>query len=102
MKILSKDLVEEYYLSIKGNYPDLTLEECKEILHSPFKMTKESFISNKIETVRLKFLGTFLVYPKRAKAMLTKLTEKFNRHEVDKKEYFETKKMIDDFLSKES
>ena len=97
-KLSNTELIEEYYQSIKEDYPDLTLEQCREIVMSPYNMLKNEMSSGNLSTVRLKYLGTFLVYKARAKGMLKHLTQRFKLHKIDRNEYFEKKKIIEDFV----
>ncbi len=99
-KLSNQELLEKYHNSIKEDYPDMTYEHLREIVSTPFNMLKEEMSKGNLSTVRLKYLGTFLVYKNRAKGLLSNLTERFKMHKIDKKEYFETKKMIDDYVEK--
>lgn len=101
VKLESRDLIEEYYNSIKDQYPGLTLEQCKEIVSTPFKMVKESMETEELPTIRLKYLGTFVVYPGRALGALKLLTNRFKLHKIDRAEYFRIKAMVDNFLKRE-
>jgi nucleoid DNA-binding protein len=100
-KIENQDLIKEYYESIKDKYPNLTFDQLKEAVSTPFEMLKEEMASGELKTVRLKYLGTFLVYPKRVKAWLEHLKQRFKLNKVDRREYFETKSMIEKFLENE-
>ena len=96
----NSDLLHEYYNQVKHQYPDLSFEDFREVVTSPFNMLKEDMKAGKLSTVRLKYLGTFLVYKNRAKGLLKSLTDRFKMHKIDKKEYFDIKKMIDEYLEK--
>ena len=100
-KIENQDLIKEYYEFIKDKYPDLTFEQLKEVVSSPFEMLKEEMASGELKTIRLKYLGTFLVYPKRVKAYLEHLKSKFKLNKVDRNEFFQAKSMIETFLENE-
>lgn len=100
-KLDNQDLIKEYYESIKDKYPNLTFDQLKEAVSTPFEMLKEEIKSGDFKTVRLKYLGTFLVYPKRASGYLAHLKDKFKLNKIDHKEYFETKAMIEKFLENE-
>lgn len=95
MRLENKDLIKEFYETQKEKYPDLTFEQCRLIVSNQYKYLKHRMQSNSISTVRLQYLGTFLVYPRRAEAMLKNMTKLFENHKVDRNEYFETKRMIE-------
>ena len=69
MRLLHPDLVEEFYEKVKQDFPDISLKEMDEIVSSPFVSVREGIESGKLPTIRLKYFGTFTVYPKRAEAM---------------------------------
>lgn len=97
-KLSNTDLVEEYFFKVKEDNPDLSLENIRDIVSTPYEMLKEDMSKGILSTIRLKYLGTFLVYPERAKAMLKHLTQRFKFHKIDKNEYFETKKAIEEHI----
>jgi hypothetical protein len=98
-RILTNDLVTEYLETIKNQYPELTFEQCKEIVSTPYKMLSDNMKIGGFKTVRMKYLGTFVVYPKRAKAMLDSLTKKWKKKEVYDEDYFKAKLNINKFLN---
>jgi hypothetical protein len=100
MKLLHPDLVEEYYNSIKESYPDLTLEQCNEICSAPFVEVKKGIESGEFPTVRLKFFGTFVAYPKRVKAILVQYEKMFKEHKITPHNYFKKKEQLEKFLNK--
>ena len=101
MKLNTNDLLEGFYPIVKHQYPDLTEQEIKDIVLTPFKMVKEDMENGEMSTCRLKYLGTFLVWPRHAKACLDRLTKRWKELKVDNKEYFELKKKIEDYVNKE-
>tara|TARA_R110000796_G_scaffold231853_3_gene349895 strand:- start:10857 stop:11054 length:198 start_codon:yes stop_codon:yes gene_type:complete len=48
--------------------------------------------------VRLKYFGTFQVYDGRARAMLGRLKEQFDKKKIEPSEYFRIKKMLETYL----
>jgi hypothetical protein len=98
MRITNAELVREYHNSIKTEYPHITYEQCYEATIEPFKQLKVSMESGELATYRMKYLGTFFVYPRRAKTGLVALTKLFKKHEIDAKVYFEIKNHIEKYL----
>lgn len=91
-------LQEEFYQQIREDYPDLTLEQVKDICNSPWLFLKRKMESGDLPTMRLKYFGTFQVYQGRAKNMLNSLNKRFKDNTIDHKQYFKLKKMIEKFL----
>ena len=100
MKITNQELIEEYYVEVQKKYPHLTFDEVKLICVTPFTQARQAMESGSLATIRFKYLGTFLVYPKRVQALLTKMTNEFKELKVDAKFYFKRKEMFERFLSK--
>lgn len=70
MKILTKDLIKEFYKEIKEEYPDLTLEQVRDICYGPWRFLRREIETPGLETVRFKYIGTFNVYKNRARQLL--------------------------------
>jgi hypothetical protein len=100
MRLLHPDLIEEYYNSIKEQYPDLTLQQCNEVCSAPFIEVRKGIESGNLPTVRLKFFGTFIAYPKRVKGILKNLENLFKNHRVSPGVYFKKKEQLEKFLNK--
>ena len=101
MKITHPDLIEEYYNRIKEIYPEITLEQCNEICSAPFIETRKGIESGELPTIRLKYFGTFVAYPKRVKAILKQYEKLFKNHKVTPNFYFKKKEMLEKYLNKE-
>lgn len=101
MKLESQELIEEFYEKNKDKYPDLTFAQVKECAYMPYQYTREEITSGRLPVVRLKYLGTFLVYPKRAIKMLEGAKKAFEELKLEAKKYFEVKSMIENFLENE-
>lgn len=102
MKIENQDLQMEYYLKVREQYPGLSFEECKLCCSTPFTFTKERIESGELPVIRLRYFGTFLVYPKRAAAVLERMKIKFKEIKLDPKTFFTKKLMLEKFLKNES
>lgn len=99
MKVENQQLIEEYYNRIKDKYPDLTLADVKAMCIGPFSYVRKEMESGNLHNVRLKYFGTFLVYPNRARIMLERMKIAFKELRLDSKFYFTKKAMIDKFLN---
>ena len=100
MKILHVDLIREYHESIREEYPELTQEEVNLICSAPFKEVRMGIESGEFPTIRLKFFGTFLTYPKRVKAILVQYEKAFKNLTITPTKYFKVKAMLDKYLNK--
>jgi len=93
-------LITEFHKEKLDVYPDINLDQAKEICNAPWLFLKEEMESGELPEVRFKYFGTFQVYKGRAKNMLDNLKERFRFNKVDKKEYFRIKNILDNFLNK--
>ena len=100
MRLESRDLIQEYYNTIKETYPDLTPEDCKEICSAPWKFLKQEIESGELPEIRFKYFGTFQVYKGRAENMLFNLKERFKLHKIDRHQYFRLKEMLEKYLKR--
>lgn len=99
MRRLNNDeLLHEFYTKYGNNYPDLNLEDFKNIVFSPWVSLREGMASGDLETFRLKYFGTFQVYQGRAKNMLYNLEERHRLHKIDREQYKRLKNMLTKFL----
>jgi hypothetical protein len=100
MKLNHPELIQEYFESIQEQYPGLTLQQCNEICSAPFVEVRKGIESGELPTIRLKFFGTFIAYPKRVKGILKNLENLFKNHRVSPGIYFKKKEQLEKFLNK--
>ena len=98
MKLLNQELIQEYYARVKEEHPNLTFKQVEEICQAPFIEVRKGIESGTLPTVRLKFFGTFLAYPKRVKAILNNYEKMFKEHRITPAIYFKKKEMLDNYL----
>lgn len=101
MKLESQELVEEFYEKNKDKFPDLSFEQVKEICYAPFIQTRRAIESGEFPTIRLKFFGTFVAYPKRVKAILVQYEKMFKEHKITPQNYFKKKEQLEKYLDKQ-
>lgn len=102
MKITNQDLINEFFEKYKNDYPNVSYDQFRDICFGPWRHLRRIMESGSLEEVRIKYFGTFLVYPKKAKAELEKIKKKFLDKTIYNKEYFRIKSMIEKFLDNES
>jgi hypothetical protein len=100
MKLTHPELIQEYFESIQEQYPGLTLQQCDAICSAPFMEVRKGIESGELPTIRLKFFGTFIAYPKRVKGILKNLENLFKNHKVSPGVYFKKKEQLEKFLNK--
>ena len=98
MKLLSENLLNEFYNKMKVEHPNISLEQAKDICYGPWRFLKEEMENGELAEVRFKYFGTFQVYPGRAKNMLINLKQKINT--ITEKEYLRIENILTNFLNK--
>mgnify|MGYP003641905799 CR=1 FL=1 len=102
MVLKNDELLHEFYAKEGYKYPDLNLEQFKEAVFTPWVFLRKEIESGELETVRLKYFGTFQVYEGRAKRMLINLKQRFTFNKIEPTQYFKLKTMLEKFLNKKT
>ena len=100
MRVTNDKLILDFHKQKEEEYPNVTLDQAKEICNSPWLFLKEEMESGELPEIRFKYFGTFQVYQGRAKNMLENLKERFRFNKVAKEEYFRIKNILENFLNK--
>jgi hypothetical protein len=100
MKLLHPDLVQEYFEYIKDTYPHLSLDEVNKVCSAPFLEVRKGIESGEFPTTRLKFFGTFVVYPKKVEYYLKVYEKMFKEHRITLVNYFKKKEQFEKFLKR--
>ena len=100
MRLKNDELLHEFYAEKGHKYPEVNLEQCKEIVFNPWVFLRKEMESGELETVRFKYFGTFQVYPGRAKRMLINLKQRNKLNKIDSKQFFKLKDMLEKFMKK--
>jgi len=93
--MLHPDLIQEYYESIRDQYPGLTKEQCNQICSAPFIQTRKAIESGTFVNIRLQFFGTFTVYPKRLNYYLDIFKKMFKEQRITPANYFKKKEQLE-------
>lgn len=97
--ILNNDeLLEGFFQKIKEKYPNLTKEELKAIVDTPFSYAKKVMSSGSFETIHFKYLGKFKVYEKSVQGRLSSLEEAYKKGLVKEEHYKERKSTIKKYI----
>jgi hypothetical protein len=100
MRLLNADLIEEYYQSIRGKYPNLTKEQCIEICSAPFIEVRQGIESGTFVNVRLQFFGTFVSYPKKLNYHLQVYAKMFKEQRIAPLNYFKKKEQLESAIKR--
>ncbi len=101
MKLSNQELMKEFFSQEKDNYPDLSLEDMTEIVHTPWRNLKIAMEEGSLDEVRIKYFGTFKVHKGRAVAERAKVERKFKEGTINEKTYMRVKTVIDRYLENE-
>lgn len=100
MILKNDELLHEFYSKFGDDYPELNLEQFKEIVFTPWMFLRDEMESGELDIVRLKYFGTFQVYEGRARKMLISLKERFKYNKIAPAQYEKLKTMLEKFLNK--
>lgn len=101
MILKNDELLHEFYAQEGHKYPDMNLEQFKEVVFTPWMFLRKEMESGELETVRLKYFGTFQVYTGRAKRMLANIKQRFTLNKIEPKQFFKLKDMLEKYLAKD-
>ena len=102
MKIDPIIIAREYYEKVKHLYPELDFKEFAEICYVPWKYTKHNIISGELPTIRLKFFGMFVVYPKKVKYARIDLDNAFDKGLIDEQRHKDLTEIFDKYTENEN
>lgn len=100
MLLNNSNLLEEFYEKIHKDYPELSYEKVRNICIAPWQFLRSIMLSGTLETVRLKYFGTFRVYPKKVAMSRKKNLERFQEGKMSKKDYDYYESMFKNYLSR--
>ena len=100
MKLEHDKLVIEFHKKMVEQYPDITLEQAKEICIGPWKFLKQEMENGELNEIRFKYFGTFQVYHGRAINMLINLKERFRFNKIKREDFYRIKEMLEKFIKK--
>lgn len=98
MKLTNNELNETFY-DEQGDEYSASLEQVKEVISGPWEFTKQEFESGLLPSIRHKYLGTFQVYPGRAKNMLHHLKTRYDTEKISSKKYEKLTTMIKNYIN---
>ena len=94
----SEETIIEYVRSIKDKYPDYTEQQLISACKAPFKVIASEMKNKTLRDVRVKYLGTFCVFPGRAKGILKQTKKAFEQGKLSKEFYEDVLLATDKYL----
>lgn len=98
MVISTDKLIQEFYNSIKEEYPELSYERVEKICKMPFYYIRNIIECSSFSILHIKYLGKFLVYPGKVKSYLKTYNTKLKNQIIDAQEYESKTKHLKQFL----
>ena len=98
MKYFNQELIEEFYEREKHKYPGVSFEKFKESIIGSWKYLKNQMEGRDYPTIRLKYFGTFTVFPGKAKAMLEETDKRFAAGGITEEEHREYKEALNNYI----
>lgn len=100
MTLTADKLIEEFYETIKEQYPDLNYEKIEKICKLPFYYIKSLIESTSFPLIHIKFLGKFLVYPGKVQVLMRLMNRKLKEGKISKEEHQESVSDLQNYLIK--
>ena len=95
MEIKTDKLIEDFYQEY--GVSSLSLDEVKLVCKAQFDLVRNEMQSGKLRDVRLKYFGTFVVYPGRVKALDLHLDRQKEEGLINEQEYNRLKNMYNEY-----
>lgn len=86
MKLEHQDLLKEFYDSIAPSFPGLTQQDLNKIVCGPFNHLKKMMEADEINYMRMKYFGSFVVYPRKAKSELSYLESRVEKGMISREQ----------------
>lgn len=95
----SDELIAEFTSLIRERFPEVSVEQVYNICRSPFKLIASEMKSGRLRSVRIKYLGTFSVFPGRVKGIYKKIQILHSQGKASDERLAQAKKRMDDYFS---
>lgn len=84
MQKRSDNTIFDFAETIKEKYPHLTPDQIYAICRSPFKLVASQMKAGTLTDIRIKYLGSFCVFPGRVTGLLNVMKKKFSEGKITK------------------
>jgi len=100
-KHTNQELTKEFYDMVKDVYPELELQDIRNIVYNPWREARKAIESGTLSEIQFLHFGKFSVRKRRAQIGLKEIKAMFDRGLMDHGIYFKKKKMLEEYLTKE-
>lgn len=90
----NKELLDEFYETHLDSFPEITKEQVKDIIDSKFYILYRIMVEGNYTSYRIKYLGNFKMYYKRAKTVLEKAKNALDKGLITEKHYNERTQIL--------
>lgn len=98
MRLENNILFNEFFEKMKDHFPEVSYNQMRDVVYGPWRFIKEVMESGSLATIRIKYFGTFTVYPRKAESELKKIEAMRKKGDVSEKEYLKLTTMIKKYL----
>ena len=98
MQKRSDDTVFDFAETIKDKYPNLTPAQIYAICRSPFKLVASQMKAGTLTDIRVKYLGSFTVFPGRVTGLLNIMKIKFSEGKITEDHLAEYQAFSDNYF----
>lgn len=93
--------IKEYYTIAQAKHPDIPFEHFEKICKSPFYYIKKKMEDMSFPLIHIKYLGKFLVYSGKVKALLNSLNKAKDLGTIAPVEYEQSTIALKNYLENE-
>lgn len=102
MKLDNQTLLTQFYAWLKENYEtDLSINEVRDIINSPFSMLKKTMASGLFTSVRFMGFGLFQVFPKKVSGALKDLQKRYESGNLPHNSFLKYHKAFTKYITDE-
>ena len=91
------EILHNFAKQIADQYPELTPDQIYEICRTPFKLAANEIRSGSLKNIRIKYLGTFMVFPGRVKGILNFATKGLQTNKITEERFQGIKAICDNY-----
>ena len=96
----NSQLTKEFHDMIKEVYPDIELQQVRDIVYSPWVFARKQIESGEVPEIRFKYFGTMTVPKRYALSEMKGIKKRFDAGVMDHAEYFRLKKILEKVLKR--
>lgn len=101
MKLENQDLIQEFYEKNKHVYPNMTFQQVKDCISTPYLYARQNMELDGFPVIRLKYLCTFAPSLGKIKQSLITMKNAFDLLRLEARIYFPRKKVLEDYVAKQ-